>query len=306
MLNALTLNLQNLLDLQNPVGLWNQFFHAPESTLTIAIFRVAFGALMLVNACSLWRAAEYCFYPAGALALEDQRLSFKKTTWSLFNHLPPTGGAVDLVLLLHFVGVSGLLIGLYTQPSAALVFITLTSLHCRNIYMLNGGDTLQRLLSFLLIFSHAGGALSLDAWMAGASEAVADPWALRLMQVLVAIVYLRTTYWKLRGATWRAGSATYYALNLRDYRRRKLPQRLARPWFYRAATYGTLALEGALGTLLWSDALRHPLLVAGLALHLGLQLFMRTGLFQWTMLTSLLLFIKPGDLHEWMKPLGLF
>ncbi len=300
MLNTLMLNLQNL------AGLWDQFFHAPESTLMLAIFRVAFGALLLVNACLLWRAAEFCFYPAGALALEEHRAVFKKTTWSLFNHLPPTIGAVHFVLLLHFTGVLGLLFGFYTRPSAALVFITLTSLHSRNVYMLNGGDTLQRLLSFFLIFSQAGGALSVDVWLAGASETVADPWALRLMQVLVAIVYLRTTYWKLCGTTWRAGSATYYALSLLDYRRRKLPQWLARPLFYRAATYGTLVLEGALGALLWFDPLRYPLLLAGLVLHLGLQCFMRTGLFQWTMLTALLLFIKPADLHEWLKPLGLF
>ena len=298
--NALMLSLQNL------AGLWNQFFHASESTLMLAIFRVAFGALLMVNVCSLWRASEFCFYPSGALALEDQRPAFKKTTWSLFNHLPPTRGAVHFVLLLHFAGVAGLLFGFYTQLSAALVFITLTSLHSRNVYMLNGGDTLQRLLSFFLIFSQAGGALSVDAWLAGASETTADPWALRLMQVLVAIVYLRTTYWKLRGTTWRAGSATYYALSLRDYQRRKLPQWLARSWFYQAATYGTLVLEGALGALLWFDPLRYPLLLCGLALHLGLQFFMRTGLFQWTMLTSLLLFLKPADLHEWLKPLGLF
>lgn len=68
----------------------------------------------------------------------------------------------------------------------------------------------------------------------------------------------------------------------------------------------TFALEGALGALLWFDPLRYPLLVAGLTLHLGLQWFMRTRLFQWTMLTSLLLFLKPDDLSQWLKPFGLF
>lgn len=300
MLDALMLSLQYL------AGLWNQFFHAPEHTVILAVFRVSFGALLLVNACLLWRTAEFCFYPDGSLALEDQRPVFKKTTWSLFNHLAPTRGAVHFVLSLHFAGVLGLLFGLCTQLSAALVFITLTSLHSRNVYMVNGGDTLQRLLSFFLIFSHAGGALSVDAWLKGAPETMADPWALRLMQVLVAIVYLRTTYWKLRGATWRAGSATYYAMSLRDYQRRSLPRWIARPWFYRTATYGTLVLEGALGALVWFDPMRYPLLLAGLALHLGLQWFMRIGLFQWTMLTSLLLFLKPADVHYWLKPLGLF
>ena len=86
---------------------------------------------------------------------------------------------MHFVLLLHLAGVLGLLAGFYTQLSAALVFVTLTSLHLRNAYMLNSGDTLQRLLSFFLIFSHAGGVLSVDALLAGASETVADPWALR-------------------------------------------------------------------------------------------------------------------------------
>jgi hypothetical protein len=299
-LNMLVFNLQNL------ANMWMQFFHAPESTLILAIFRIAFGVLLLINACSLWRAAQYCFYPAGALALEDQSPVIRKQTWSLFNHLPPTRGTVHFVFLVHFIGVLGLLVGFCTQLSAALVFITLVSLHSRNLYVLNGGDTLQRLLSFFLIFSHAGYALSVDAWLAGTTRTMADPWALRLMQVLLTIVYLRTTYWKLRGATWRAGSATYYALGLRDYQRRKLPPWLARVWFYRAATYGTVALEGALGVLLWFDSLRYPLLVAALVLHLGLHCFMRTGFFQWTMLTSLLLFLKPADLNEWLQRLGLF
>lgn len=303
MLNVLLFNLQDL------IGLWNQFFHAPESTLALALFRLAFGALLLANAFSFWRTAETFLYPAGALALADQQHYFKQTTWSLFNHLPPTRGAVHFVLLLHIAGAVGLFSGFYTRLSAALVFITLVSVHTRNVYLLNSGDTLQRLLCFLLIFSHAGGALSVDAWLAGASVNTAapmhDPWALRLMQVLVAIVYLRTTYWKLYGATWWAGSATYFALSSRDFQRRSLPHWLAQPWFYRTTSYGTLALEGALGSLLWCDPLRYPLLLAGVALHLGLEYFMRIGLFQWTMLASLLLFLKPADLHEWLKPLGL-
>lgn len=300
MLNLLITNLQEL------AGLWNQVFHAPESTLVLAVFRVAFGALLLVNACSLWRAAEFCLYPTGALAIEDYRLAFRKSSWSLFNHLPPTTGAVHFILLMHVAGATGLLFGFYTRASAALVFITLVSLHSRNFYMLNSGDTLHRLFSFFLIFSPAGGALSVDAWLAGEAVTVADPWVLRLLQAVVLIVYLRTTYWKLCGTTWRAGSATYYALNLQDYQRRRLPQWLARRWFYRSATYGTLALEGGLGALLWFEPLRYPLLVAGLMLHLGLQCFMRTGLFQWTMLSGLLLFLKPEDVQQWLQALGLF
>ncbi len=300
MLIALFFNLETL------ASGWNQCFHAPESLLALAVFRIAFGVLLLVNAIAFWRAAEFCFYPAGALALAEHQQAFRKITWSLFNHLPPTAGAVHFLLGLHVAGVLGLLCGFYTRLSAALVFLTLLSLHSRNAYLLNSGDTLQRLLSFFLIFSHAGDALSVDAWRTGAAtNLLADPWALRLMQVLLTLVYLRTTYWKLCGVTWRRGSAVYYVLSLQDYQRHTLPHWLARPWCYRAATYGTLILEGALGTLLWYEPLRYPLLLAGVALHLGLEYFMRIGLFQWTMLASLLLFLKPADLQAGLQWLGL-
>ena len=105
MLNMLTFNPQHL------ANIWTQFFHAPESTLILAIFRIAFGILLLVNACSLWHAAEYCFHPAGALTIEDQSPAIRKRTWSLFNHLPPTRGTVHFVFLVHFVGVLGLSLG---------------------------------------------------------------------------------------------------------------------------------------------------------------------------------------------------
>jgi hypothetical protein len=298
-----------LLNLPDFAGYWNQFFHTPESVLPLALFRIAFGALLLVNAAAFWRGAAFSFYPAGALALTEQQRACRQVSWSLFNHLPPTKGAVHFVLGLHTAAILGLLCGFYTRLSTALVFITLVSLHSRNPFQLNSGDTLQRLLCFFLLFSHAGDALSLDVWLAGAAVNAAtpatDPWALRLMQVLVALVYLRTTYWKFCGETWRTGSAVYYALNSLDYQRHALPAWLARPACFRAAAYGTLALEGALGALLWCEPLRHPLLLAGVALHLSLEYLMRIGLFQWTMLTSLLLFLKPAELQAGLKLLGL-
>jgi hypothetical protein len=295
-----------LFNLENLADGWNQFFHAPASVLPLAVFRIAFGVLLLFNARAFWRTANFCLYPAGVLALDVQQRALRQHTWSLFNHLPPTEGAVRFVLCLHCAAVVGLLCGWHTRLSAALVFITLLSLHTRNAYVLNGGDTVQRLLGFFLIFSHAGAALSVDAWRAGASaNVVAAPWAWRLMQMLIALVYLRTTYWKLRGTSWRAGEAVYYALSLHDFQRRPLPPWFARAGCYRAATWGTLVLEGALGALLWCDPLRYPLLVAGLALHLGLEYFMRIGLFQWTMLTSLLLFLKPAAVQGWLGWLGL-
>ena len=55
-----------------------------------------------------------------------------------------------------------------------------------------------------------------------------------------------------------------------------------------AATYGTLAVELSLGTLVWIDEFRYPVLLAGVVLHLALELFLNLQLFGWIMMVSYL------------------
>src|SRR6266536_4493439 len=93
-----------------------------------------------------------------------------------------------------------------------LVFISLTSLDQRNPFVLHSGDTILRLFSLLLAFAPVGAMLSVDAWVSGTVASDSPPWALRLMQVLMATIYLRSLGWKLPGRWWREGSAVYWAL----------------------------------------------------------------------------------------------
>ena len=44
--------------------------------------------------------------------------------------------------------------------------------------------------------------------------------------------------------------------------------------------------------------LRYPVLLAGVMLHLGLEYSMNIQLFQWVMLTALVLFIDPRDFRR--------
>jgi hypothetical protein len=128
-----------------------------------------------------------------------------------------------------------------------------------------------------------------------------DPWPLRLMQLQVSIVYLRTVAWKLSGPRWRDGSAAWYPLWVDAYVRWRPPQWLLRPALIRAATWGTLAEEAVLGAGLWVQELRMPLLISGILLHLVFELVLNLQLFSWIMICSLLLFLEPIVLQSWLQ-----
>jgi hypothetical protein len=70
-------------------------------------------------------------------------------------------------------------------------------------------------------------------------------------------------------------------------------------------TWGTMAIECALGPFVWIRELRLPVLAAGVALHLGMELFMNLYLFNVTMLVCLTLFIDPFDTQRLLRSVGL-
>ena len=129
----------------------------------------------------------------------------------LLHLLPPTTGGFRILLVLHLLACVGSLIGWQFRVSAVVVFVTLVSIHHRNTFILSSGDTVLRLMSFLAMFSAAGDAFSVDAAILGRGGFPAvDPWPLRLMQILISIIYVRTVWWKLRGKMWWNGTAAWY------------------------------------------------------------------------------------------------
>jgi hypothetical protein len=168
----------------------------------------------------------------------------------------------------------------------------------------------MRQAGFCLMFMPAGRALSLDRLLAarrhrrrGDPEPFppprpAAPWAQRVLQIQLALVYLATIRWKLTGITWIHGTAVYYATRLAEFDRFPVPYIFRDPYTIKLATWGTLVVEFALGALVWFRDLRYPILLAGVMLHLGLEYSMNIPLFQWTMITAYVLFIDPRDVRR--------
>ncbi len=238
------------------IAAWNAFFHEPVSLFPLAVFRCCFGVLVFLNAVVLLREVPRHLAPDAIFTFARYEGTYGRRRFTLLNLLPPT--ATSVYLLIGFNALAGitLSIGLATKISAVVCFLTTVSIHHRNPAIFHGGDTVMRLMSFLLMFSPAGVGWSVDALLEERWEAIADPWCLRLMQIQVSIIYLRNVFWKLRGAEWRNGTAVWYPANCDAYIRFRIPKSLLTLPMIRFATWSTLAIEFSLGTLIWISEFR--------------------------------------------------
>jgi hypothetical protein len=158
----------------------------------------------------------------------------------------------------------------------------------------NAGDTLIRIIAFYLVLAPSGAAFSL-ANRRSAPGAIPEraPWALRLVQIQLSVIYLASVVEKLRGETWRDGTALLYALRLDDYERFSAGWLTGSAALGAMATYGTLLIELSVGLLVWNRRLRPYVLAAGVALHVGIALTMRVGYFSAAMLVLYVAFVPP-------------
>jgi hypothetical protein len=283
------------------VDAWDAFFFTPQSGAVSALFRIALGLVLTVDAVLTMREAPFTLGPHGLYDHETYRAAPTDRRPSLFRVLPPTTATNRAIVGLYLGSSVAFLIGLATPVAAVGALIALWSIHFRNPMVTHSADTLLRHLLLYAVFLPTAQVWAADAWLLDRDpSALVTPWALRLIQLQIAIVYLRTAFWKLRGSAWRDGSAVYDVLSLDALRRHELPARLQRPAVYRSLTWGTLAYELGFPLLVWFAPLRWPALAAGVAFHLSLQWFIRIRLFQWVMLAGLVAFIPADDATRWL------
>jgi hypothetical protein len=122
-----------------------------------------------------------------------------------------------------------------------------------------------------------------------------SPWVQRLLQMQLTYVYLDTVYLKLAGPGWLDGTAMYYALNYLELRRFNLRFLFYNLWLIKISTYGTLLAESSVPIFIWFRKSRYWMMGAALVLHEGINLTMQFPVFQYVMMSSVLIFIYPKD-----------
>jgi hypothetical protein len=124
-----------------------------------------------------------------------------------------------------------------------------------------------------------------------------------MIQIELALLYLTSFFWKLKGRTWLDGSALYYVIHLHSIARFPVPHWIQSTALLRAGSWFALALEFSLGVLIWSRRFRYPLLLLGLLFHLSIEYAFNLPMFEWDILTAYILFVDASDLDRWWAAL---
>jgi len=283
---------------------WDKFFFVPQSPMPIALFRIFYGICVSATVILLHSDWLEWFGVHGWVSLATERTVEPGLRLNLFSLMPQDDRWIAAFFWV-FLGFAVLLtIGLWTRISSAAVFLCLASIDQRNLFINHSGDTFLRVTGFFLIFAPAGAALSLDrlirvrkGWE-GPEIAPRAPWAQRMIQFELALLYLVSFWWKMKGHTWLNGTALYYVTHLHSIKRFPLPGWIQYPAILKTGGWFILALEFCLGTLIWFRRFRYPLLLLGLLFHLCIEYAINVPMFQWDVLTAYVLFIDPADLDR--------
>ena len=167
----------------------------------------------------------------------------------------------------------------------------------RNLYLLNSGDILLRVMAVWLVFAPSGAALSWDRWRSDRATsglpapralgdaAAADPAQRHLRRRRVG---------EDAGRSWREGTSTAFALRMLDQLRYPTPALVSgSPLITEWLTFSTLAIELSVGILVWNRVLRPWVLGLGALLHLGIEIFIMIGFFSIAVWCLYLVFIPP-------------
>ncbi len=288
----------------------DKFFFAPISPRQIGLFRIAYCLILLELALvhlapdlAAWYGSK-AIVPASVAQQHYHRL-FPHINLLLLS--PETDTAVLLLFRLFMLAIILLLLGVATRLSSLIIFVSLVTLQNQNPYNCNSADALLRLTAFFLTFSKCGDAYSLNRLirtMRGAGDPAdlphtnSSPWAQRLLQLQLSIVYAHATLSKAFAPDWQSGNAVYFAGRYEEMKRFCLPFFFDVPVAWNFLTWSTIVVEGSLAFLVWFPPLTRWVLLAGLGLHAGIETSMNIPMFQWIMISYYVLFLDPGDVDR--------
>ena len=252
---------------------------------SLAVFRIGLGVLILSDL--IGRAGDL-----GAHYTDEGVLPRSAITTPRYVSLHLLDGTADFqgaLFVLAGLFALALLVGWWTRLATATSWFLLMSLHARNPMILQGGDTLLRLLLFWGLFLPLGARWSLDGLRQRGGRPPGDAAvsaASAALVLQVCFVYWFSAALKSHPA-WRSeGTAVYYALSIDQFATPLGHYLLGFPGLLRGLTFATLGIEAAGPALLFvpfhNGRVRLAVVVGFLLFHLvGLRLCLELGPFPW-------------------------
>ncbi|MCB1122477.1 MAG: HTTM domain-containing protein [Verrucomicrobiae bacterium] len=278
------------------VVVWDDIFFKPRDTTACAVVRIAFGLTLLPYALILGLDLIQFHSETGLLPYSVSVALVDPDVLSPLGWLAPNDVMLWFCFYLFVIQVLLLLFGVKSRLQAICVFFWLVAFQHRNNLLIDGGDTLARLLAFYLFCMPCGERFSLDSFLEQKKHIKPRElpvWGLRLLQIQMVLLYISTALSKAGGTKWLDGSAMVYVVQLNDvFGRFPLPQFLlgSLPALH-VLTWLVLVVEFLIPIGLCVKRTR--MITVGLAIlfHLALDYSMNLYLFQWFMIVGLLSFV---------------
>ncbi|WP_165222369.1 HTTM domain-containing protein [Aquisphaera insulae] len=289
----------------NPIQAWNRFWFGPISAKPLGAFRIVFGLLVLAHLGYISVDLDYWYTDAGILRGAEARTVAGDLRFSPLLYVQDPA-SVRVVVAVTALATALFIAGWRTRVMGVLVYLGLLSLYHRNIASNCGPDELMMITSFYMMLCPCGAAYSLDARREARrrgtdAEPLIVPWAQRLLQVQLALVYFATAAFKCNGATWLGGTAIHFVLFNAEVRQFDLEWLANYPVLLCVLTYAALLLEFALAFLLWFRPTRKWVALLGVGLHAGIVPLVNVPLFGEQMTALYLVFLAPDELSALLR-----
>jgi len=301
-------------------GRMYEFWFQPVSAAGFGMMRVAFGSIAFVTMLLEMPNVQRFYGPNGILTHEMLSTAVRSMwRFSLLDH-----ASVNAVWWLYgalLVSLFCVIIGLGRKWMLLLSVVLLFSFHEYGTITLDGGDTLLRLIGFILLLSPCYRTFTVRNLQTRMKlvattgkdqlphERVMPIWPYRLLLWQMILIYVASAIEKWSGDTWREGSAVAITLHLTDFTR-------LTPWMadrmsvlspfigyftvFSQMAWGVLLVVGllvSLGILRREDtnALKRALMLCGLVLHGGILFIMDVGTFSLTVFAAYLGLLLDDD-----------
>jgi hypothetical protein len=286
----------------NPLRGWNRFWFGPISARPLGVYRIIFGLLVLAHLALISVDLDYWYSGAGLLQGDEARLAAGPFRFSPLQFVQDPVSVRCWVVAVAAVAIA-FVVGWRTRIMGILLYLGLLGLYNRNISTNCGPDQLMMVTSFYMMLCPCGAALSLDARRRARrrgtiAEPLIVPWAQRLLQIQLSIIYFATAVFKCNGTTWLGGTAIHYILFNHEVGQFNLEWLAHYPVLISILTLAAVLVEFALAFLLWFRTSRRWIALAGVLLHVGIVPLVNVPLFGEQMIALYLIFLDRDELDR--------
>jgi len=269
----------------------HQFFFAPsKDQYSLAFLRIALATILLAQTFATWGDFLTIYGEAGFIrgdiatvyVSKLQLTSHHITTW-ISNGFGTTELEALLALRVVYIGLIIMLgLGLFTKPSAVLLWLLHLALVKSAYYMSYGVDYIHTILLFYCIFFPMSERYALDIYIFRPRRTNPLPY-LRLLQLHMCVIYFFGGFGKALGPNWWNGESIWKSVNRPMSTSFSFDWMADYAWIPMALGISVILLELLYPIAIWIRGVKRFWIWGIVGMHLGIGIFMDLTFFAATM-----------------------